>query len=168
LAAEHFGFSGVLATMTAGIMLGNLCSLGAVSDKSHDMVESFWEYLGFVANSLIFLLIGIRLGYQRFEAAMPAIGVVIALMLAGRALAVYPCCAVFRWSSHRVPASDQHLLFWGGLRGALALALVLGLPEDTPSRQVIVTVVFAAVAFSILAQGLTIGPLMRRLRVGAV
>jgi len=59
---------------------------------------------------------------------------------------------------------QQHALFWGGLRGALALALALGLPEDVPARAEIITVSFAVVAFSVFVQGLTITPLLRSIR----
>jgi CPA1 family monovalent cation:H+ antiporter len=58
---------------------------------------------------------------------------------------------------------DQHVLFWGGLRGALALALALTLPQDLPERDAIIRITFAVVAFSVFAQGLTITPLLRRL-----
>ena len=84
-------------------------------------------------------------------------------MLIGRALAIYPLSLVFLRSSLRLKLRHQHILFWGGLRGALALALALGLPSDTPAREEIITMAFAVVAFSLFVQGLTIAPLMRRL-----
>jgi monovalent cation:H+ antiporter, CPA1 family len=63
----------------------------------------------------------------------------------------------------RLESRHQHILFWGGLRGALALALSLSLPEDLPHHDAIITITFAVVAFSVFAQGLTITPLLRRL-----
>jgi CPA1 family monovalent cation:H+ antiporter len=83
--------------------------------------------------------------------------------MSARALAIYPCCALFGGSSVRVEPRHQHILFWGGLRGALALALALGLPQDLPYREEIITTAFVIVAFSIFAQGLTMSPLLRRL-----
>ncbi len=75
LLAEHFHLSGVLATLTAGVIVGNVGSLGAITDKGRAEVESFWEYVGFVANSLIFLLIGIRLAKVNIAAVwLPAVG----------------------------------------------------------------------------------------------
>ncbi|HEX3143164.1 MAG TPA: cation:proton antiporter, partial [Pyrinomonadaceae bacterium] len=85
------------------------------------------------------------------------------VVLSGRALAIYPLSLVFFRSALRLKLRHQHILFWGGLRGALALALALGLPSDTPAREEIITVAFAVVAFSLFVQGLTIAPLMRRL-----
>jgi CPA1 family monovalent cation:H+ antiporter len=162
LVAEHFHFSGVLATLTAGLMLGNIGPLGAISAKGRDAVESFWEYAGFVANSIVFLLIGMHEAQEKFEAEWFAICVAIVLVTIGRAAAVYPTCYLFSRSSLHVSAKHQHILFWGGLRGALAVALVLGLPLEVPQREEIVTICFAVVAFSILVQGVTITPLLRR------
>jgi CPA1 family monovalent cation:H+ antiporter len=168
LVAEHFHLSGVLATMTAGILIGNTGSLGAISegaltDYGREAVESFWEYIGFVANSLIFLLIGLRLGVEEFSRIwLPAISVIV-LVLLGRAVAVYGCCALFTRSPLRVKKAHQHILFWGGLRGALALALALGLPRSTPMHDEIVSVAFAVVAFSVIVQGVTMTPLLRKL-----
>ncbi|MCW3096536.1 MAG: nhaP [Chthonomonadaceae bacterium] len=163
LLAEHFHLSGVLATLTAGMLLGNLGSLGILTDKGRAEVISFWEYIAFVVNSLIFLLIGIRLAHHSFGAVLIPIVAAIVLVLLGRALAVYGCCLLFQRSRWRVTAVHQHILFWGGLRGALALALVLGLPAALPLRETLITVTFAVVAFSVIVQGLTITPLLRQL-----
>lgn len=163
LLAEHFHFSGVLATLTAGLIVGNVGPLGHLSKKGREALVSFWEYAAFVANSLIFILIGIREAHQNFAPVLAAIGIAIVVVLVGRALAVYPLCLLFARSSRRVTAKHQHVLFWGGLRGALALALALSLPPDLPFRDAIVTVAFGVVAFSILVQGLTMTPLLRRM-----
>jgi len=158
----------VLATLTAGILIGNTGHLGAFSDRGRAAVEAFWEYVGFVANSLIFLLIGIRLVAEHVLAVVGVATLAVLLVLVGRALAVYASCAWFSGSSHRVTSSHQHILVWGGLRGALALALALGLPDTVPLRNEIVSVAFAVVAFSVVVQGLTIVPLLKRLgEIGA-
>jgi CPA1 family monovalent cation:H+ antiporter len=161
--AEHYHLSGVLATMAAGMMIGNTGHLGAFSDRGRSAVVAFWEYVGFVANSLIFLLIGMRLVGEHVMQTLAVASLVIALMLIGRALAVYLCCAFFAASTRRIASSHQHILVWGGLRGALALALALGLPEAIPLRDSIITVAFAVVAFSVIVQGMTIPPFLRRL-----
>ncbi len=163
LLAEHFHLSGVLATLTAGVLIGNTGSLGAITDKGREAVEAFWEYVGFVVNSLIFLLIGLRLGLEKISAVWLPTLIVIVFVTSGRAVAVYACCALFRRSKLRVSRNHQHVLFWGGLRGALALALALGLPNDTPLHDEIISVSFAVVAYSVIVQGLTMKPLLRRL-----
>jgi CPA1 family monovalent cation:H+ antiporter len=161
LLAEHFHMSGVLATLTAGLMIGNIGELGSITDRGREAVQAFWEYAAFVANSLVFLLIGMHEASQNFLPAWPSIAAAIVLGIVARALAVYPCCALYAWSGLRVSTRHQHVLFWGGLRGALALALALALPTDMPQRESIVTVSFAVVAFSVFVQGVTLTPLLR-------
>jgi CPA1 family monovalent cation:H+ antiporter len=163
LLAEHFGLSGVLATITAGLIMGNLKVFGTISTKGEEATHAFWEYAAFVANSLIFLLIGMHETQQHFGSVWRAAVIATALVVLGRAVAIYPCCLLFSRSSLRVTAKHQHVLFWGGMRGAVALALALGLPTQFPEREAIVTVSFAVVAFSVFAQGLTITSVLRRL-----
>lgn len=163
LLAERFHLSGVLATLAAGLILGNIGPESVMSERGKLVVASFWEYAAFVANSFVFLLMGMREVHQNFLAVwLPAI-LAIVLVTLGRAVAVYPCCAVFARSQLRVQPSHQHVLFWGGLRGALALALALALPEEVPQRDLVIAVTFVVVAFSVFVQGLTIPPLLRAL-----
>ena len=165
LLAERFHLSGVLASLVAGLLTGNIGSLGSFTDKGREAVLSFWEFIAFTVNSLIFMLIGIRGAYQDFSNLLIPIVIAIVLVLIGRALAIYPLSALFSRSALlQVRSSHQHILFWGGLRGALALALALGLPTELAQREAIVTVAFGVVAFSIFAQGLTIVPLLRKLK----
>ena len=161
LLAEHFHMSGVLATLTAGLFFGNLGSMGVVSDQGREHGRNYWEYVAFLANSLIFLLIGLRLAEENFAGYALPIAVAIVSVLVGRAAAVYPLCLLFVRSSLRVSLPCQNILWWGGLRGALALALALGLPPDMPQRPAVTATAFAVVAFSVIVQGLTIKPLLR-------
>jgi CPA1 family monovalent cation:H+ antiporter len=161
LLAERLGCSGVLATMTAGVLIGNTHRFGAFSQRGREALPQFWEYIGFVANSVIFLLIGATLVAQHVTAVLAVGSLTVVLALAGRALAVYGCSALFARTRQRIAPRHQHLLVWGGLRGALALALALSLPEDLPQRDAAISVTFAVVAFSILVQGLTMAPLLR-------
>jgi monovalent cation:H+ antiporter, CPA1 family len=161
LVADYFGFSGVLATITAGFVMGNFKSIGTISGRGNEAVEAFWEYGAFVANSLVFLVIGMHEAHQNFVAMWIPMAMAIALVTLGRAVAIYPCCLVFSHSSLRVTMKHQHVLFWGGLRGALALALALGLPPDVPQREEIIAVSFAVVAFSVFVQGMTMAPFLR-------
>lgn len=163
LLAEHFHWSGVLATLTAGLVVGNRGHIGSISDKGREMVLSFWEFAAFVANSLIFMLIGMQMAKQSFTSLMIPAMVAIVLVVLGRAAAIYPLSALFSRGSMKIASNQQHVLVWGGLRGALALALALGLPSEIPYRNEIVTISFAVVAFSIIVQGLTVTPLMTAL-----
>ncbi len=166
LLAEHFHFSGILACVTAGLVAGNIDPLADVSSEVTRTVWAYWEYVGFLANSLIFLGIGIQQIRQDLVGVLAPAGIAIVFVLLGRAFAVYPFCALFHKSALRVGSKYQHVLFWGGLRGALALAFAVELPEGMPLREEIISVTFAVVAFSIFVQGLTMTPLLRR--VGAI
>ena len=163
--AEHFRLSGVLATLTAGLVVGNFRSSDLITRAGRQALEPFWEYAAFVANSLIFLLIGAQEAQQHFKNLWAPVVLAIVLVTLGRAVAIYPLCAVFAGSRLRVPVRQQHVLFWGGLRGALALALALALPPDLPRHDDVVTLTFAVVAFSVFVQGLSITPLLRRLKL---
>jgi CPA1 family monovalent cation:H+ antiporter len=161
--AEHFGMSGILATTTAGLLIGNTTLLGRITEKGEESIEHFWEFAAFVCNSVIFIILGVNLAFQDFASAWVPIGVAIAAVLAGRAAAVYPVSALFAGSRAKIKGKHQHVLFWGGLRGALALALALAIPDSLSYRQEILTVTFGVVAFSVFVQGMTVRPLLRRL-----
>ena len=133
-----------------------------ICEVGREAIQSFWEYAAFVANSLVFLLIGIRVAQQHFQGGV-SVAIAIALVLLARAVAVYPCCSLFSCTPLRVSMRHQHVLFWGGLRGALALALALALPPSVPGRESVISISFAVVAFSIFVQGLTMKPMLRRL-----
>lgn len=167
LLAEHFHCSGVLAVLTAGMMIGNLGHIGAITDRGHEAVGAFWEFAAFLANSIVFLLIGIR---EHKEGAgllehFDIIGAAILVSLIGRAFAVYVLSACFSKSKYKIPTTHQHILFWGGLKGALSLALAIGLPDELPFRAEIVSAAFGVVAFSIIVQGISMPVLMKRLKV---
>lgn len=166
LLAEHFHASGVLASLTAGLVIGNLGPLGAISEEGRPHVISAWEFFAFLANSFVFLLIGME------EAVMPVnslgyvtAGTAVALVLLGRAAAVYPLALMFRKTALKVSLAYQHVLFWGGLRGALGLALALTVPASVPERVPIIITAFLVVAFSIFVQGLTMPSLVKRLEL---
>lgn len=161
LLAEHLHLSGVLATLVAGLVLGNAHAMRFISEAGREAIQSFWDYAAFVASSMVFLLIGVRVGRQHFFGGWLPMALAIVLVMVSRALAVYPCCGLFSRSGRRVSMRHQHVLFWGGLRGALALALALALPAEVPQREAVISVSFAVVAFSIFVQGLTMKPLLR-------
>jgi CPA1 family monovalent cation:H+ antiporter len=161
--AEHFHFSGVLSTLTAGLVVGNFGRGSARSDADRRDLEGFWEFAAFIASSLIFILMGAQEAQQHISTLWWPVLIAIGLVICGRALVIYPLCGIFARTRFRIEIRDQHVLFWGGLRGALALALALTLPQSLPERDAIIRITFAVVAFSIFAQGLTITPLLRRL-----
>jgi Na+:H+ antiporter len=169
LIAEYLHVSGVLATVTTGLMMGNLGALSAedksyLTTKGREFVVSFWEFAAFMANSVVFLLIGVDVAGTPFQSVGPKVLTgAVAISLVGRALTVYPISLAFLRTRWIVTFPEQHVLWWGGLRGALGLALALSLPTTLPLRDEIVAVTFAVVGFSIVVQGLTMPLLLRRL-----
>jgi CPA1 family monovalent cation:H+ antiporter len=162
--AQSFHTSGILSTLTAGMVIGNLDRFGAITEKGLHEAHSFWEFACFVANSFIFILIGLDMNLWEISGAAWVTICTIGSMLIARAFAVYGWCLPLRGTKDAVPGIVQHLLFWGGLRGALSIALVLALPTDFPDRSIVIAVVFNAVVFSIIVQGLTVSPLIERVK----
>jgi Na+:H+ antiporter len=163
LLAEHFHASGIISALAAGLMVGGIGWARFISQGGHERIGAAWEYFAFLANSFVFILIGMNVANQPLRLLGLTAGVAIVLVLAGRALSIYPLAALFRGAHWRLPTSYQHVLFWGGLRGALALALALTVPASVPERNAIIITAFVVVAFSILVQGLTMPWLMKRL-----
>ncbi|HEU5047798.1 MAG TPA: sodium:proton antiporter [Rickettsiales bacterium] len=177
LLAEHLHVSGVLATVTAGLIIGHSGIQSEddsehkkkpVSERGKAFILDFWEFAAFLANSIIFLMMGLRVAEIPFNAITNiALPVAILLVLIGRALSVYPLCLPLKKTRWAIPEKYQHVLWWGGLRGALALALVLSLPETIPLHNEIVVVTFTTVAFSVLIQGITMPLLLKFLKYGS-
>jgi monovalent cation:H+ antiporter, CPA1 family len=165
LIAEQFHASGIISALAAGLLAGSFGSR-FLSDQGSDRVRWAWEYFAFLANSFVFILIGMSVANQPLHRLGSAAAIAILLVLAGRAMSVYPLSALFIRSRWRLKASFQHTLFWGGLRGALALALALAVPATVPERSAIILTAFVVVAFSILVQGLTMPWLIKRLELG--
>ena len=166
--AEQIGGSGVIAVVVAGLIMGNYGSRLAMSRQTRETIHTFWESIDFIVNSMVFLLIGIELQYvaqttQLLEAKVVlAVAATFVAILAARGLMVYPIAFLF---GRHWPSGWKHVVFWSGLKGAIPLALVLGLPES-PLRNFLLPVAFGVVLVSLLLQGLTIPLLMRRTGVG--
>ena len=166
LLAEHFHTSGIISALSAGLMIGGFGWDRFVSEESRERLGSAWEYFAFLANSFVFILIGMNVANQPLgDLASMASAAAIVLVLAGRAMSIYPLAQLFRASRWKLPPSYQHALFWGGLRGALALALALAVPASVPEHNSIIVAAFVVVAFSILVQGLTMPSLIKRMRL---
>jgi CPA1 family monovalent cation:H+ antiporter len=165
LAAETLHLSGVLATVSAAMTLGYLGrSRGWIfSDGSERLLTNLWEFLAFVANAALFLLMGLTVHVAGLTDYPGAVLVGIAAALAGRAVVAYGLGAVLpRWG-FPLGLAERHVVFWGGLRGAVALAAALSLPAGFPYRAQLLAMTYGAVLFTLLVQGLTIGPVVRRL-----
>jgi CPA1 family monovalent cation:H+ antiporter len=162
-AAEHFHWSGVIATVTAGMLCGNYAARTGMSPATRIATETFWEYLAFALNSFVFLLIGFEVRLPAVLSHWRAILVAWLAVTLGRAIVTFAIAALLRRTRERIPWSWAGVMAWGGLRGGLSMVLVLALPREFPHREFLVTLTFGVVVVSILLQGLTMGPLLRRL-----
>ncbi len=162
LVAEQMHVSGVLAVVAAGLLAGNLGSPGA-SSATKSMIFNLWEYLAFIANSLIFLLIGLDIDLPQLWANLGSIAVAVVAVLISRAAVVYGLLWLISLGRSRahVPPNWRHVLFWGGLRGAISLALALSLPVNLPHREILQAMAFGVVLFTLIGQGTTIKPLLK-------
>ncbi len=163
LLAEHAHASGVIATVTAGMVCGNYAAPRAMSATTRVALESFWEYVAFALNSLVFLLIGLEVQLGDLLRAWAPITLAFLAVTVGRAAVVSVVSLLLRPTTERLPWQWSVMLTWGGLRGALSMVLALALPADFPQRHAIVTMTFGVVLLSILVQGTTAGPLLRAL-----
>jgi len=165
LLAYHLHLSGVIATACAGLMLGNIGARKGMSIATRTAMHSFWEYISFVMNSLVFLLIGLEIDMRELLANWTSVVLAIGAVLVGRVLSVYLLVPLSNRFAEEIPFRWQHVAVWGGLRGALALALALSLGSTFPYRAQILNLTFGVVIFSILVQGLTMKPLLKILKL---
>lgn len=163
LLAEQLHLSGVLSTVFAGIVAGSVGAQTGMSASTRNAVEDFWEFAGFIANSFIFLLVGLELEPLAIASSALAIVVAFVAVCAARAAVVYAGVPLANRWAQPIPAAWTHVMVWGGLRGSLSMVLILTLPSDFAGRSMLVTLVFGVVALSLFVQGLTMGPLLRRL-----
>jgi CPA1 family monovalent cation:H+ antiporter len=160
LIAEHLDVSGILAVVSAGLVSGNVGPRG-MSPTTRILVTNFWEYMAFISNSILFLLIGLVIDITELALKGQSILLAILAVLLARAIIVYG----LSWLGRDIPLKWRHVLFWGGLRGAISLALALSLPLALgyQVRSTLQNLAFGVVLFSILVQGLTMEPLVRKL-----
>lgn len=167
--ADVFGLSGILATVIAGIALGSRMRRTAGSDPLVRETLDLWDVVAFILTSLVFLLIGFAIRLPSLLSAGAGVVVGTAAVVAARALIVYvPAAAVRLWTPARaVPRGWAHVIFWSGLRGAVALAAALSLPADFPQRELLQEISFGIVLITLLVQGAG-APLVVRLALRGV
>jgi CPA1 family monovalent cation:H+ antiporter len=160
LLAYQLHLSGIIATAAAGLIVGNL-GTKSCSTQTKTALESFWAYVAFLMNSLVFLLIGLEVHVDALMRSWRPVLLSVVAVLVGRALSVYLLVPVSDALTEKIPIRWQHVIMWGGLRGALALALALSLDSAFPQRARVLDLTFGVVVFSILVQGLTMRPLLK-------
>jgi monovalent cation:H+ antiporter, CPA1 family len=169
--AEHvLHVSGVMASASAAVALG-VFGVARLRHEATDAIGETWELVALVCNSLLFLMIGMSVDIVQLAGRLDYIAVAIALVLAARAATVYTfvpaTTRLFRLP--KVSVGERHIMWWGGLKGGLAVAIVLSLPETLGEiRELLLHMTLGVVLFTLLVNAPTIRPLMSRLKMDAM
>jgi CPA1 family monovalent cation:H+ antiporter len=164
--------SGLLAVVAAGLVIGSYGRRTGMSEHTQEAVHAVWEFIGYLANSLLFLLLGIEIGASNLpQSFLPGIVWALAGVVAGRVVMVYTCLPLHQALAHRrarrenvtrrflpvprpLPTSWRPLIVLSGLRGALSIALMLSLPDTLPQRNILIDIVYGVVLVTLLGQGI--------------
>jgi CPA1 family monovalent cation:H+ antiporter len=173
LIADFFHDSGIIATVVAGVILGNYGRHVGMATRTQEAIDTVWEFVAFLFTALAFILIGLATPASELAAYLGWILWAVLGVLVGRIIVIYgllgPASLLRQRLTHArpIPAAWLHVTFWAGLRGAVASAMALSLPVDFPQRSLLVSVTFGVVLFTLVIQGGTAEWLVRRLGVGA-
>jgi len=165
IAAEHFlHISGVMAVVGASLALG-VYGITRIPHHTGEYLRESWEFFAYISNALLFLLVGLSIDLQSLYHNLVYILMAIAIVLISRLPSIYLFLpiALRRFHLPRVGSGDMHIMWWGGLKGGLAIAIVLALPEDLAGKQLLLDMTLGVVVFTLLINAPTIKPLMNYL-----
>jgi monovalent cation:H+ antiporter, CPA1 family len=167
LIIEDLGGSGVIGVVTTGLILGNFGSRIGMNPRTRVIVTEFWEFLAFFVNSIVFLLIGDQMRFANLQDNFTIIAVTVGAMIVMRAVAILflSLSSNLLQASAEITLPAQTVLWWGGVRGSVSIALALSVPSIVVEREKIIATVFGAVLFTLLFQGLSIKPLLQKLNL---
>ncbi len=170
--AETVHVSGVIAVVVAGLMVGNFGRAECMSERTRETVADFWAVNDFLINSILFLMIGLEMQVYRPQNVLAhwwPIAAAVVLILGARGFNVWWATTLrnlmVRRRYEKIPWKWSVVLFWGGLRGSIPIALILGLASDFPHRELLFSLTFVFVLFSLIVQGVTMRPLLVLLKL---
>ncbi len=163
LLGEELHVSGILCVVAAGVVVGNVGRPRGMSAATQAAVTTLWGYVAFLLNAVVFVLIGATVPWMVLGHNLGLVLAGVAVALLARAAAVYGLFALLRPLGRPISLAWQHLLVWGGLRGAVALALLLSIAPDARGLSTVRALVYGVVLTSILVQGSTVAWVARRL-----
>lgn len=177
---QEIRFSSIIATVIASMLIGNY-GRHKISPRVEEYMEKFWGYFAFVANSLVFILMGLLFANLHIDFSLfvlPLLFVVLVVAV-GRALSVYPVVGFLNWTRREefIPRSWQHLMAWGSLRGALAVTMVLLIPDNATVpgwnyeftvKEFVTAMTIGCIYFTLLVKATTIGLFMKRLKLNVL
>ncbi|ACK72385.1 Na+/H+ antiporter [Gloeothece citriformis PCC 7424] len=164
LITEELGGSGVIGVVTVGIILGNFGSRIGMNPRTRLLVSEFWEFLAFFVNSIVFLLIGDQIKFSSLADNLTLIFVSIAAVVVTRLIAIFALGSFSNiLTKDKINIKEKTILWWGGLRGSVSIALALSVPNILEGKQDIIDAVFGVVLFTLLVQGLTTKTFLEKL-----
>jgi monovalent cation:H+ antiporter, CPA1 family len=172
LVADMLGQSGIIASVVAGVVLGTWGHGRVLSSKAEEAIDTVWEFLAFILTGAAFLLIGVSMPLGTLQGAAVPIAWGVLAVLVGRAVVVYGLLGGAARLERIVgvvptlPLGWLHVLNWTGLRGAVATALALSIPDSVPDRAQLQGIAFGIVLFTLIVQGTTAGRLLRWTGIG--
>lgn len=169
LVAQSFETSGALACVAAGLVHGSYGRQVGMSERTRRLLDDLWEYVGFVVNAVVFLLVGFTTNVASLAAAAGPVLVSIGSVVVSRVLVIVIPPAVLRLTRRvRVVSTngERAVLIWGGLRGALTITLALALPPSIANRQLLIAMAFGVVLFTLVVQGVTLRYVIERAGLG--
>jgi CPA1 family monovalent cation:H+ antiporter len=158
LLAEAFDASGIVAVIVSGLVLSGVGTALGSFTRQRQSVNQFWEFIAFLANSVLFVLVGLSFDVHELGAVLGASVWGVGAVIVSRIVIVYGLTQISAAAGSRLPWSWRHILALGGLRGALPMALVLSLAEDFQGRSQVIAMVYSVVLFTLVAQGLSLRP----------
>jgi CPA1 family monovalent cation:H+ antiporter len=166
VSAEAANLSGIVAVIASGLSCSAIRSAPGSTEGATHALDRFWELAAFLANSVLFVLVGLAIDLRSIAAVWPAALWGVVAVLVSRALMVYGLAPISTAARRPIPRSWQHVIALGGLRGALSMALGLSLPEDFQNRGQLIAMVYSVVLFTLIVQGLGLRPTVSFLSLG--
>jgi monovalent cation:H+ antiporter, CPA1 family len=164
--SHHIHVSGVMAVVASAITIGVLW-VTRISQAHTHVVKETWEVIALVSNSLLFLLVGLSVDIGEILAKIDIIAIAVVFILFARAAAVYSLvpATIRLFSLPYVTLGERHIMWWGGLKGGLAIAIVFSIPVDVPEKPFLLDLTLGVVMFSLLINAPTIRPLIQKLGI---
>jgi len=166
ITAEYFHVSGVISVIAAGLIVGTYGTKIGMSPTTRVSVKDFWDYIAFVINSVVFIIIGLEVLIGNLFANIHYIMLAILAVLIGRIVSIAVLTQMVNRFDKHIDFKWQSIMVWGGVRGALAMALALAIPKSYEYREMILMMTFGVVGFSLIVQGLSITRLLEVLQIG--